>query len=326
MPKASIIIPVYNKEKYISETLTCIDGQTVNDIEVIIINDASTDNSMNIITDFKNNTKKCVRLFQNEKNCGVAYSRNLGINEAKTDYITFVDADDIIERNYIEVMISKTRKYPYIDIIRGLVMPFKKNVGIIATGEIDGYNNDQIIIPKLDHEYILSENISCSSRFYKKDFIKNLKFKESLFEDYEFFLETMIKCNTVLYTDEPLYAYRFIDDGKYQNSIYNFRRSCIEYLDIFDRVLENNNDVDKELIDVLKEKHFDMCFSYFSCLNHSNVTLEDKQKIMEYYLMYFYKCYGLKKEVIKNIIGKELTIMDTPSEIKTKIKQIVSKY
>ena len=79
MAKASIIIPVYNKEKYLKDTLISVDKQTEDDLEVIIVDDASTDNSLDIINDFKDNTKKSVGVFKNEKNQGVVYSRNIGI-------------------------------------------------------------------------------------------------------------------------------------------------------------------------------------------------------------------------------------------------------
>lgn len=109
MAKASIIIPVYNKEKYLAETLKSVDRQTVNDLEVIIIDDKSTDHCMDIIVDFKCNTRKHVRVIQNDENMGVAYSRNRGIEEAQADYITFLDADDLLDKNFMKVMLKKMK-------------------------------------------------------------------------------------------------------------------------------------------------------------------------------------------------------------------------
>lgn len=326
MAKASIIIPVYNKEEYLKNTLICVDGQTEDDLEIIIIDDASTDKSMDIVYDFVNNTKKQTKVIKNDKNFGVAYSRNIGIEESKTDYITFLDADDILERNFMEVMLNKARKYPFVDLIRGVLLPFKSGDGILDDGELEGYYEEQLIIPKIKPEYIFEEIISCSARLYKSDFVKNLRFFESCFEDYEFFLETMINCNSILYTNESQYGYRFISNGKYQSNVFNLEKSCLEYFDIFDRVLKKYPDIDSSVSEILIKKQLDMCMHYLKNVGNTNITSKDKCAFIEYYLMYFHKCYGLQEEIIERIIGKRFIPIDDVEAIRVKIKEIASKY
>ena len=90
--KYSFVIPMYNSEKYITETVCSILNQTYSDFEVIIVNDGSTDNSYSICKEIADNDKR-VKLYNNTNN-GVAYSRNYGIKNALGDYIIFLDSDD----------------------------------------------------------------------------------------------------------------------------------------------------------------------------------------------------------------------------------------
>lgn len=99
MPRIfSIIIPIHNKESHIKNTLKSILGQTFNDFEVIIVNDGSTDSSMDIVSTYKDKRIQII----NKKNEGVSTARNLGIKKAKGDFIAFLDADDIWCPNHLE--------------------------------------------------------------------------------------------------------------------------------------------------------------------------------------------------------------------------------
>ena len=100
----SIIVPVYNVEKYIDQCLNNIVNQTYRNIEIIIINDGSTDNSYNICKKYASQDPRVILLSQENK--GVSYARNKGILCSHGEYITFVDSDDYIELNYIECLIN----------------------------------------------------------------------------------------------------------------------------------------------------------------------------------------------------------------------------
>lgn len=100
----SIIIPVYNKEKYIKKCLESITNQTYKNIEIIVINDGSTDNSENIIKEFAKKEKR-IKVFT-QSNGGVSKARNQGLKYASGEYILFVDADDYVEADYVEKMVA----------------------------------------------------------------------------------------------------------------------------------------------------------------------------------------------------------------------------
>ena len=104
----SVIIPLYNKEHYIKSTILSVLEQTYNDFEIIIIDDGSTDNSVNIVSEFTDARITMV----NQKNAGVSAARNHGLKIAKGDYITFLDADDRWRQGFLKAMYELAQKYP----------------------------------------------------------------------------------------------------------------------------------------------------------------------------------------------------------------------
>ena len=109
MVKVSIIIPVYNTAKYLEDCLESASEQTLKDIEIIIVNDDSTDNSEDIIKKFCDKDNRFNYFKQTHK--GVSSARNKGIELAKGEYIFFLDSDDIVAEDYFEKLYTNARKY-----------------------------------------------------------------------------------------------------------------------------------------------------------------------------------------------------------------------
>lgn len=127
MPKISVIIPVYNTEKFLSECLDSVLKQTLKDIEIICIDDGSTDNSMQVLRDY--NQKYNNVLIFTQKNSGAGIARNLGIKKSKGEFIAFMDSDDI---------------YPDNDILETLYKKAIENNVLICGGEMAEFENKQI--------------------------------------------------------------------------------------------------------------------------------------------------------------------------------------
>ena len=106
-PLVSIVVPVYNVENYVSKCIQSIFRQTFKNYELIVVNDGSTDNSLSKLQKFSDNRLKII----NQKNKGLSGARNTGIKRAIGKYITFIDSDDWISEDYLEVMVSYARKY-----------------------------------------------------------------------------------------------------------------------------------------------------------------------------------------------------------------------
>ena len=107
MPFFSVIIPLYNKELYIKNTIQSVLNQTFKDFEIIVINDGSTDNSYNVLKTIKDSR---ITIYSN-KNNGLAYSRNYGIQKSNSNYLALLDADDLWTNNYLESIKNMITRY-----------------------------------------------------------------------------------------------------------------------------------------------------------------------------------------------------------------------
>jgi glycosyltransferase involved in cell wall biosynthesis len=108
MPSITVIIPLYNKEHYVLRAVQSLLAQTQKPDQIIIINDASTDNSVAVLQPILIANQGLIELFQNETNKGVSYTRNVGISKASSDYIMFLDADDSYDIHFIELVKKET--------------------------------------------------------------------------------------------------------------------------------------------------------------------------------------------------------------------------
>lgn len=105
----SVIIPVFNGEKFIEKAIASVFAQTVSDWELVIVNDGSTDNTLSVLEKYKDNEKIKIISKENE---GVSVARNTGVKNSKGDYIAFLDADDVWHENHLEVVKALIEKYP----------------------------------------------------------------------------------------------------------------------------------------------------------------------------------------------------------------------
>lgn len=108
-PKVSVVISVYNVEQYLEKCLQSVCDQTLKDIEIIVVNDGSTDNSMDIISEFVAKDERVISV--DKCNGGVSSARNAGIDAAKGEYIIHIDGDDWIDKEYLEAVYNKAKKF-----------------------------------------------------------------------------------------------------------------------------------------------------------------------------------------------------------------------
>ena len=131
----SVVIPLYNKAHTIVNTLGSILGQTFDDFEVIIVNDGSTDNGVEVIQNYTQDSR--IRIVE-QKNQGVSVARNVGVKESKYNYISFLDGDDYWDEKYLENVFLAIKNYP--------------NAGMYITGRRAGcYVNNKLKLDKEKH-------------------------------------------------------------------------------------------------------------------------------------------------------------------------------
>lgn len=191
----SIIIPVYNAEKYLEKCMKSIFNNIENSFEVILINDGSKDNSLEIIKEFMQKYNN-IELINNSNN-GVSYSRNLGIKKAKGNYIMFVDADDELEKNWLDIIDSYMAKnYDIVYFSKYNLKPNKNDL----LKYIVGYNKENLCIA------------GPYSKIFRREFIEknNILFNDKIIngEDMLFNIEALSKAKKIRCINEPIYLYR----------------------------------------------------------------------------------------------------------------------
>ena len=204
----SVIVPVYNVEDHLVKCLDSIINQTFKDLEIILVNDGSTDNSAKICDDYAEKDARIKVIHQ--QNSGVSTARNRGIDLAAGDYITFVDSDDWLELQMYEKMLEIAQQETIVDVIMCDFKNIKKNSEVEITAEIrKGLYSKEEIILELYPTLIVTENfgripiVSVWSCLFKNSFLKdnNIEFDGKLFysEDYLFMAEVMVKAKSFYY-------------------------------------------------------------------------------------------------------------------------------
>lgn len=221
MIKVSVIVPIYNSEKYLKKCLDSLVGQTLDDIEIILINDGSTDNSESIIQEYTEKYNDKIK-YISQKNSGQAIARNNGIKIAQGEYIAFVDSDDYIEKNTYEILWNEVAEKKC-DILcfnhytdkNGII---EKNGGFI----IDSENTIS--------KYIINEASPCNKIIKRKIFEENrLGFLEDhIYEDLALIPTLALYTDKICYSNEYLYYYNI-----HNNSTMRPKKFNTKMLDIY---------------------------------------------------------------------------------------------
>ncbi len=198
MPKVSVIVPVYNVEQYIEKCINSLVNQTLDDIELIFVNDGTKDNSEEIILNYQKNYPNKIKYLKKD-NGGLSSARNFGIPYATGDYIAFLDSDDYVEPDMYENMYNEAVKGNYDMVECGFIWeyPNKKKIDI---GNI--YQNQKEALEKA--------RVVAWNKLYKKDIILNSKvrFPEGLrYEDVEFFYNILPELNKIGFVRKPFIHY-----------------------------------------------------------------------------------------------------------------------
>lgn len=205
-PTLSIIIPVYNTEKYLVKCLDSVINQTFKDIEIICINDGSTDNSFDILKKYQVIDSRVKIL--DKKNGGLSSARNVGIKHAKGKYITFVDSDDFIELNTYESLLSLFNN-PKVDLVyfsTQLVIEDSR----CRTQDERYFEHKYTGFVELSNEIIKKMDVCAWNKIYKLSIIKKyeIRFPNGLwYEDNPFFWSYALVCDCAFFVDDKFYNY-----------------------------------------------------------------------------------------------------------------------
>lgn len=294
----SIIIPVYNTEKYIEETIRSIEEQTYKNYEIIVINDGSTDRTQKICERLKIRNNRILLLEQ--KNKGVSHARNIGLNIAKGEFVAFIDSDDILEKTYIEKFVNSITENNCDMVICGF---YEKYSNLCIKNEITKRNSFISVEDALNG--VMNQN-------NVKGFLWNKFFKKSIIDMYAIRFDESINicedslfvCKYIQYI-EKIYV---IPECMYY---YRMRRSSL--------VWERKKDRTNEMLDVY-EKIYD-------------IFLKKDIKVLDVYLynylcVYFQNKKSLKnKNIIINVDKEYKKILKSKNiNNKNRIKLIIKKH
>lgn len=220
-PLISVIVPVYNVEKYLEICLDSILCQTYHNIEIILVNDGSTDNSRAICEKYVEKDNR-VRLI-NQKNKGLSGARNTGINHANGDYIAFVDSDDKILNNMYEVLFNNIKKtnadISICDFMKVKDLTLKQNVDLTENLVLQIYNTDEIV-SKFLRVNSTEQFFSVWNRLYRAELFDNIEFTEGIInEDVDFSYKIFLKSKFICVSNEKLYCYNIGNNSITRNKL-----------------------------------------------------------------------------------------------------------
>ncbi|WP_281815661.1 glycosyltransferase family 2 protein [Brachyspira pilosicoli] len=215
MIKISVIVPVYNVEIYLKECLNSIINQTLKEIEIICIDDCSSDNSYNILEEYAKKDNR-VKIFKNTQNESVGYNRNLGLKEARGEYISFIDSDDFISEDFLYNLYSTAKKYDS-DMVNTLNIKFYKNKKITKFYYTFYDKEFESIWNLNDIENSFSKQAIAPyvwNKIYRTSFLvnNNLNFMTTKFgasEDTNFLVKLMLHKPKISFNNNSIYYYRY---------------------------------------------------------------------------------------------------------------------
>ncbi len=238
--KVSVIVPVYDVQKYLAKCLNSILNQSFSEYEIICVNDCSPDNSQAVLDKYYKKYPDRIRIIINKENLGLGLSRNRGIDAAQGEYIMFVDSDDYIKTDYIQRYYEYAREGKVDAVIGGYIRVSKSKETIHSI-------SDNIWAT-------LTYGISCA-KMYRKDFLNknNLRFSSyKCGEDVHF--NTCAFCCSMTYKVIPYEGYYYVDNGKSITNTMNYKKNHEEIMmNIFLDVLEKyGNRICSDQKDVLE--------------------------------------------------------------------------
>lgn len=215
-PKLSIIIPVYNTEKYLSKCIDSILSQDFNDYELWLIDDGSSDGSISLIKNYADSDKRIKTAFI--KGTGPAMPRNYGLDHATGEYVLFVDSDDYLPSRALTSLVDVVRKFPDVDFVKGnqfVLVDNDREARSVFAGFREEFANKALTGSELVYNVLRTDCTPTNSLLRRSVIEENhLRFHEELplLEDVPFILEMCAISRTCIYNSEETYVYRLLSE------------------------------------------------------------------------------------------------------------------
>ena len=282
MPEISIIIPIYNVEKYLGKCIDSVISQTMDSIEIILVDDGSCDRSKDIC-DFYEKKDTRIRVIHKE-NGGLVSARKAGLKIATGKYVGFVDGDDWIEPNMYQYMYEKIEKFKVAMVETGVIdsdfTEEKIRVNKIEEGCYKKVRFEKEIVPRLIYngnfyEYGVNTPYTCNKLFIRTVFMKcyqKVDNSGSMFEDLASVYPYLIKTKSVYVSREAFYHYRVVPNSVKRTAIKEPMNVLLQHLKVLNRTIQQS-----EYSNILQGqlKYFILYFMLLFCM-HTFDTNERK--------------------------------------------------
>lgn len=268
MKKISVIVPIYNVEKYLERCVNSIINQTYQNLEIILVNDGSPDNCGTLCDKIAESDNR-IKVIHKE-NGGLSSARNAGLDIATGEYVAFIDSDDWIEPDFVEVFEK---------------LLTENNADFSACGMITDYGNaivennkNDFKAFKADKKEIFNQIIinpdfygyACN-KLFKKDIICNLRFDETLMscEDLDFCVRLAAKCNSAVYTKEKFYHYMQHSASMTRETGYSPRK--ISVLKAYENILPYYEKFSPENLSIIRKNYLKIAINIKGRMLHNKV-------------------------------------------------------
>ena len=276
----SIIVPVYNTEKYVKRCIDSIINQKLDNYEIVVVDDCSTDQSFEVVSDL---SKKCkqIRVYRNEQNMGAGYTKNRALSLCMGKYVCFVDSDDWLMGNLLPDILQLTEQKNADDI-------FYEGTSVSIGQELLEGNDTSFLEINCEYEkgkdfleYLLDSKtlvMSANRHFFKRELLnEKMKFSEnSVNDDCKFTMLLLCNVGTVISLKNKIYAYYQRETGRISNHAQKvsliketYEHACEIYSEI--------QTINKEYEDISKK-----CFRYLMCLVQNDYVKNKKNGLEEY--------------------------------------------
>lgn len=304
MEKVSVIVPIYNVEKYLKYSIGGILKQSYKNLEIILVNDGSQDNSLAICEEYSkiDNRIKIISV----ENGGQGKARNIGLQHSTSDWILFLDADDYYDNNSVEYLVELAERYGS-DLV---VTPLRVVRDHIQGGNASSIKNEKIL--NLNKDRLIEEmyygrllGATPCGKLYKREILEKWPFPDQLFEDLAIAYKHLMSAKKVAVSNQYYYNYYqrvgSTTKSRYTSKLEDFYRAIEKNYKYLEEDFPNN----KELSIALKTRMFTGGFQVVNSMIESGMTKEVKDKSLEYrkdLLMIIFNSRITKNHKIKHIL------------------------
>ena len=244
--KVSIIVPIYNAEEYLPRSIESLINQSYDNLEIILIDDSSTDNSREIIKKYALKDSR-IKPFYSDINQGVSKTRNIGLQSVSSDYVFFMDSDDTIVKDAIKIMVEKAIKYDA-DIVDSYHLILFNNKTFLEHKPL----KEDLVLGDKNNKEMITKSSYITGKLIDAKLIKGLAFNESLrrYEDLVFEHELKLRAHNYCLIKDVLYYYYQVD-GSLINSLGEKHKVYLEAASIVLDLYKNESEETKKLVESL---------------------------------------------------------------------------